>query len=69
MNPDDKWIEKHFEELVEKYAGKYVAVSNQELVAIGDNPKEVEDKARGKYPHIIPSVLLVPTPETFDSLL
>lgn len=65
MTKDQKWIHEHFEDLVEKYAGKYVAVANGELVAVGETAREVETKAREKYSKIIPSVLLVPREEDF----
>jgi len=61
---DQEWIHKHFEELVDQYAGRYVAVANEELF-VGDSPKEVEEKARQKYPDSIPSVLRVPRPVDF----
>lgn len=54
MNEDDLWIVEHFSELVTKYAGKYIAVVNETLVAVGDSGKEVEDKARQIEPHKIP---------------
>jgi hypothetical protein len=64
MTKDEQWIHDHFEELVDAYAGRYVAVANEELF-VGDSPKEVEEKARQKYPNSIPSVLGVPHPEDF----
>ena len=36
MDKDDLWIVEHFSELVTKYAGKYVAVVNEKLVAVGN---------------------------------
>jgi hypothetical protein len=69
MDKDDLWIVEHFSELVDKYAGKYVAVVNEELVAVGDDGKEVEDKARKIEPHKIPSVLRIPREEEMACLL
>ena len=69
MDKDDLWIVEHFSELVTKYAGKYVAVVNEKLVAVGDTGKEVEDKAREIEPRKIPSVLLVPREEDMAYLL
>jgi len=69
MTRDRQWIHEHFSELVEKYAGKYVAVANGELVSIGETAKEAEDVARAKHPDTIPSVLLVPNEEDFACLL
>jgi Family of unknown function (DUF5678) len=37
MDKDDPWIVEHFSELVTKYAGKYVAVVNEILVAVGES--------------------------------
>ena len=69
MDKDDLWIVEHFSELVTKYAGKYVAVVNETLVAVGDSGKEVEEKAREFAPDKIPSVLYVPREEDMACLL
>jgi hypothetical protein len=69
MDKDDLWIVEHFSELVDKYAGKYVAVVNEALVAVGDSGKEVEDKARKIEPRKMPSVLRVPREEEMACLL
>src|SRR2546427_11707905 len=52
-----------------KYAGKYVAVVNETLVAVGDSGKEGEDKARAIAPEKIPSVLSVLREEDMACLL
>jgi hypothetical protein len=69
MTKDQEWIHKHFSELVEKYAGKFVAVASGELAAVGDTAGEVEELARKKYPQSMPSVLRVPREEDFVCLL
>jgi hypothetical protein len=69
MSKDDLWIVNHFSELVTKYAGKYVAVVNETLAAVGDSGKEVEDKARKIEPKKMPSVLKVPREEDMACLL
>ena len=69
MDKDDLWIVEHFSKLVTKYSGKYVAVVNEKLVAVGDTGKEVEVKAREIEPNKIPSVLLVPREEDMACLL
>ena len=56
MDEDDRWIVEHFSELVTKYAGKYIAVVNQALVAVGESGTEVEAKAREIEPHKTPSM-------------
>jgi len=69
MDKDDRWIVEHFSELVTQYAGKYVAVVNETLVAVGNSGKEVEDKARHVAPDQIPSVLRIPREEDMTCLL
>ena len=69
MDKDDRWIVEHFSELVTKYAGKYVAVVNETLVAVGTSGKEVEEEARKIEPNKMPSVLRVPREEDMVCLL
>ena len=69
MDKNDLWIVEHFSELVDKYAGKCVAVVNEKLVAVGDDGKEVEDKAREIEPRKMPSVLRIPREEEMACLL
>ncbi len=69
MDKDDLWIVEHFSELVTKYAGKYVAVVNETLVAVGESGTEVEAIARNIEPNKIPSVLRVPREEDMACLL
>ncbi len=57
MDKDDLWIVEHFSELVDKYAGKAIAVVNEQLVAVAENEFDVELMAKEKYPDKIPSVL------------
>ena len=65
MDKDDAWVVEHFSELVTKYAGKYIAVVNQALVAVGESGQEVEGEAR----KIEPSVLRIPREEDMACLL
>ncbi len=69
MTPDDLWIVEHFEELINKYAGKCVAVVNEKVVCVGNFTYEVDREARRLYPDVIPSVLRVPYPEDLKCLL
>ena len=69
MDKDDLWIVEHFSDLVTKYAGRYVAVVNETLVAVGDSGKEVESKARAFEPNQMPSVLRVPREEEISCRL
>ena len=69
MDKDDLWIVEHFSELVTKYAGKYIAVVDQALVAVGESGVEVEAKALKIQPHKIPSVLRIPREEYMTCLV
>ena len=69
MDKDDAWIIEHFSELVAKYAGKYVAVVDQRVIAAGTSGKEVEDSARKSAPDEVPSVFRVPREEEMACLL
>ena len=69
MDKDDLWIVEHFSELVTKYAGKAIAVVNEQLVAVGESEVDVELVAKEKYPGKIPSVLTVPREEDMSCLL
>jgi hypothetical protein len=69
MEKDDLWIVEHFSELVTRYAGKAIAVVNEQLVAVGDSEVEVELIAKQKHPNKIPSVLTVPREEDMACLL
>ncbi len=69
MDKDDLWIVEHFSELVTKYAGKAIAVVNEQLVAVCDTEVETEKIAKQKFPDKIPSVLTVPREEDMACLL
>ncbi len=42
----DRWVVKHFDELVRKYPRKVIAVYGGKLVVVGDSYKEVYAAAR-----------------------
>jgi len=65
----DDWLAQHFEEVVTKYSKRSIAVVNDEIVAVGDTEKEVEQSAREKYPDVIPFVFTVPAEEDLVCLL
>lgn len=69
LNKDDTWIRKHFEELVEKYEGKYVAVVDEKVAGVADTRIEAENMALKKNPNKLPSVILIPHKEDFKCLL
>ncbi len=65
---DDAWIREHFEELVDKYGGKYIIVAGGE-VFVGGDVRRLEVKARLKHPDIIPIGMPVPRPQDFQCAL
>jgi len=69
MTKNQRWIVKHFEELVDRYGGKYIAVAKEKVVATGDSPTEVEKKAKSLYPDEKVSVLHVPEKEALSCIL
>jgi len=66
---DNEWIVEHFEELVDTYGGSYIAVVDGEVVVVGDDPKEIEDRILAEYPSKKPSILNVPREEDIVCLL
>lgn len=44
-----------------KYTGKWIAICDKGVVAVGDNPKEVYNEAQSKFPD--KKVMLVKVPE------
>ena len=69
IDKDDLWLINHFSELVSKYPGKYVAVANEAIAAVGNTPSEVEREAKRKLPGKTPSVIHVPREEELACLL
>jgi hypothetical protein len=65
----DDWYTEHFEELVEKYAGKAVAVINGQVVEVGESELQVDRRAREQHPGQTPLVVTVPTQEELVCLL
>jgi len=51
---DFAWLVEHDQELSEKYAGKWVAIWHEKVIAVGDDAVEVSQRAdliapRGEY--------------------
>lgn len=69
MDKDDRWLIQHFSELVEQYAGKYVAVVNEKVAAFGESAFAVEAEAKRIAPEKTPSVMLIPREEDMACLL
>jgi hypothetical protein len=61
---NDQWIHDHYEEIIEKYAGKSIAVANEELF-VAETMKTAYELARQKYQDSNPSIMRVPHAEDF----
>ncbi|MHA1649501.1 MAG: DUF5678 domain-containing protein [Candidatus Helarchaeota archaeon] len=46
-----QWLHANYKDLQEKYAGKYVAIYKEEIIAVGDSYDEVNSKARLLIPN------------------
>ena len=66
MSKNDRWIAKNFDRLVDLYGGRYVAVVDQKVVASGNRPELVEEKACRETGAKVPSVVKVPKKENLS---
>lgn len=60
MDRDDRWIVRHFDELMDRYGGLYIAVVHQRVVATGPSAKLVEQQACRMTGAALPSVIRIP---------
>jgi len=58
-DPELEWLAAHPEE-VEKYGGKYIAISKDGILGSGNMAGEALESAKKKYPDANPAVMLVP---------
>ena len=65
----DQWYTDHFEELVQKYGGKSIAVVEEEIVAVADTEREAAQLAKESHPDAVPLVLSIPLEEELVCLL
>ena len=65
---DDEWIRRHFEELVDKYAGQYAVVAAGDLF-VGQDARKLFTEARRRHPGVIPTGMPIPRPEDFLCVL
>ena len=65
----DRWVTKHFDELVRKHAGRYIAVYRNKLVAVGDSYKEVWDAAEKQGIEEPPLTMQVPGIEDIEAIV
>ncbi len=50
MSADFAWLTEHSIEIYEKYAGKWIAVFNGEVIGIGNTATECAAQAEAKHP-------------------
>lgn len=65
----DQWYTDHFEELVQKYGGKSIAVVKEKIIAVADTEQEAARLAREAQPDVVPLVLAIPLEEELVCLL
>jgi hypothetical protein len=65
----DRWVKRHFDELVRKHPGKFIAVSRNRLVAIGDSLKEVSAAAEKRGTKGPALTMQVPAIEDLTAIL
>ena len=64
-----RWVARHFDELVKKHAGRYIAVYRNKLVAVGNSYKEVYAAAEKQGIEEPPLTMQVPGPEDLEAIL
>ncbi|HUU97207.1 MAG TPA: DUF5678 domain-containing protein [Phycisphaerae bacterium] len=50
MTDDFAWLTEHSREIFEKYAGKWIAVLDGEVVGVGETATEAADQAEASHP-------------------
>jgi hypothetical protein len=50
MSADFAWLTKHSREIYEKYAGKWIAVLDGEIVGVGDTATAAAQQAEAEHP-------------------
>lgn len=56
------WLEDNLKELQEKYTEKWIGIVGESLVAYGNDPDEVKEKAKAKGKFSAADVMLVRVP-------
>jgi hypothetical protein len=64
---DDAWLADHLDEMVDRYAGRVIAIQHGAIVTIGDSEAEVYRLVQGQEP--MPLVFRVPRLEDLQSIL
>jgi hypothetical protein len=63
----DQWLTEHFEELVDKYAGRYLLIVEGKILYTDKDgsPREIAAKAKARFPKSTPFFFRVPRPKDF----
>lgn len=64
-----QYLLEHSQELSEKHPGKYLALVDDEVVAIGTSSHTVYEKAKKRYPEKMIHITYMPTDEETVTLL
>lgn len=56
---DRQWLDNHIRELTDKHPDQWIAVLNEEVVAIGKDRNEVQRVMEQRYPNSEPVVWLL----------
>ena len=68
MQEEHRWLSEHFDELIDQYAGKMVAIQGGKVVAVGDNATEIYRPFREAGQTIMPLLVSIPHPEEWDNV-
>jgi len=64
-----EFLQKHSQELSEKYPGRYLAIVDEEVAGISSSSHEAFKKAKTKYPDKKMHISYMPTDEEMVTLL
>lgn len=68
LEANNNWLATHYDELVERYAGKVVAIEAGKIIAIGESWEEVSQPFEQSDREIMPLIIEVPHPEQLENL-
>ena len=69
LDQDDAWLKAHLEEIVNQYAHQVIAILDQKIVAVASSIADLQRILATDYPHRIPLIFEVPSPQEFECLL
>lgn len=69
MKRSQRWITEHFEELVTRYGGHYIAVAGEQVLAVALTPLEALEKAKRLATEEEISLVKVPREEELVCIL